>query len=172
MSLEATTACPAGLRRTPAPLHSTAPHGHPLADGSHHLRGCWGPTQCATCLGRQLVDVGESAEPCPALDFCPEADTLLCRLPDGTWDWSPHGGRDARLARLATLDAKRGLSPALMAAVAAERHGVSCPKCSASCTLTEKTAGDGRRMLRADCPTHGYVKFVSPVSAVVHGAVG
>lgn len=42
MSAEATKVCPPGSPRTVAPLGSNAPHGHRLAPGSRHLRGCWG----------------------------------------------------------------------------------------------------------------------------------
>jgi hypothetical protein len=125
---------------------------------------------CSTCNGSHTVP----GDVCPHLGFNEEADTLLCRLPDGSWDWSPHGSREDRLARLAHLRSERGedprppaLSPGLMEAIAYERHGsrpkqaVICPKCCTTCCITPVTTSDNRLQLRADCPTHGYVKFVA-----------
>jgi hypothetical protein len=142
---------------------------------------------CPTCNGNQTIP----GDVCPALSYCPEGDTLLCILPDGSWDWSPHGSRAERLTYVGQLRSRRGLDatvgksisapakaaasascystpkpsvfdPAIVAVVAHERHGLTlCPRCSAQCTVTPQTTKDDRVQLRADCPTHGYVKFVA-----------
>jgi hypothetical protein len=113
---------------------------------------------CPSCKGSQTVP----GDVCPALSYCAEADTLLCILPDGSWDWSPHGSRQERLAYVGRQRARRGLDPAIMAEVARERHGITlCPRCGGHCALAQQATRDGRVQVRADCPVHGYVKFIS-----------